>query len=74
MEADEFANEEYDDYDDAEGDRIEADDINIDEYLSDDDTPDYKTQVNNYSEDEERETPFASPSVLQRPSCSTSQR
>ena len=60
-EADEFANEEYDDYDDAEGDRIEADDINIDEYLSDDDTPDYKTQVNNYSEDEERETPFASP-------------
>ena len=60
-EADEFANEEYDDYDDAESDRIEADDINIDEYLSDDDTPDYKTQVNNYSEDEERETPFASP-------------
>ncbi len=60
-EADEFANEDYDDYDDAESDRIEADDINIDEYLSDDDTPDYKTQVNNYSEDEERETPFASP-------------
>jgi RNA polymerase sigma-54 factor len=60
-EADEFANEEYDDYDDAESDRIEADDINIDEYLSDDDTPDYKTQVNNYGEEEERETPFASP-------------
>src|SRR6218665_2182024 len=54
-EADEFANEDYDDYDDAESDRIEADDINIDEYLSDDDTPDYKTQVNNYSDDEERE-------------------
>jgi RNA polymerase sigma-54 factor len=61
FEADEFANEDYDDYDDAESDRIEADDINIDEYLSDDDTPDYKTQANNYSEDEERETPFASP-------------
>jgi len=60
-EADEFANEDYDDYDEAESDRIEADDINIDEYLSDDDTPDYKTQANNYSEDEERETPFASP-------------
>lgn len=63
-EADEFANDDYDDYDDyddAESDRIEADDINIDEYLSDDDTPDYKTQVNNYSDDEERETPFASP-------------
>lgn len=61
-EADEFSNEEYDDYDDAESDRIEADDINIDEYLSDDDTPDYKTQANNYSDDDqERETPFASP-------------
>jgi len=60
-EADEYANEDYDDYDDAESDRIEADDINIDEYLSDDDTPDYKTQVNNYSDDEERETPFAAP-------------
>ncbi|PXY40172.1 RNA polymerase sigma-54 factor [Flavobacterium cheongpyeongense] len=60
-EADEFANEEYDDYDDAESDRIEAEDINIDEYLSDDDTPDYKTQVNNYGDEEERETPFASP-------------
>jgi RNA polymerase sigma-54 factor len=60
-EADEFANEDYDDYDDAESDRIEADDINIDEYLSDDDTPDYKTQVNNYGDEEERETPFASP-------------
>ncbi|WP_166924585.1 RNA polymerase factor sigma-54 [Flavobacterium poyangense] len=60
-EADEFANEEYDDYDDQESDRIEADDINIDEYLSDDDTPDYKTQINNYGDEEERETPFASP-------------
>jgi RNA polymerase sigma-54 factor len=26
-------------------DRMEADDINIDEYLSSDDTPDYKTQA-----------------------------
>ncbi len=59
--ADEYANDDYDDYDDGESDRIEADDINIDEYLSDDDTPDYKTQVNNYSDDEERETPFAAP-------------
>ncbi len=60
-EADEYANDDYDDYDDGESDRIEADDINIDEYLSDDDTPDYKTQINNYSDDEERETPFAAP-------------
>ncbi|MGO4820264.1 MULTISPECIES: RNA polymerase factor sigma-54 [unclassified Flavobacterium] len=61
-EKDEFENEDYDDYDDAESDRIEADDINIDEYLSDDDSPDYKTQANNYSDDdEERESPLASP-------------
>ncbi|MEO8252868.1 MAG: RNA polymerase factor sigma-54 [Flavobacterium sp.] len=59
-EKDEFENEEYDDYEDSE--RIEADDINIDEYLSDDDTPDYKTQANNYSDDDEaRESPLAAP-------------
>jgi RNA polymerase sigma-54 factor len=43
---DEFESE--DDYDDSESDRVEAEDINIDEYLSSDDTPDYKTQTNNY--------------------------
>ncbi|WP_418264245.1 RNA polymerase factor sigma-54 [Flavobacterium faecale] len=54
---DEFENDDYDDYDDS--DRIEADDINIDEYLSDDDTPDYKTQANNYSDDDDdRESPI----------------
>jgi RNA polymerase sigma-54 factor len=38
-----------------------TEDINIDEYLSNDDTPDYKTQANNYSDDdEEREYPFSS--------------
>jgi RNA polymerase sigma-54 factor len=62
-EKDEFDNnEEYDDYDDAQSDRIDAEDINIDEYLNNDDTPDYKTQTSNYSDDdEERETPFAAP-------------
>ena len=59
-ENDEYNNDEYDDYEDS--DRIEADDINIDEYLSDDDTPDYKTQANNYSDDDEaRESPLAAP-------------
>ncbi len=43
-------NEDYDDY---EGERIEAEDINIDEYLSNDETPDYKYQTNNYSDDDE---------------------
>ncbi|MFA9189013.1 RNA polymerase factor sigma-54 [Flavobacterium sp. FBOR7N2.3] len=59
-EKDEFENDDYDDFDDSES--IDADDINIDEYLSDDDTPDYKTQANNYSDDDEaRESPLAAP-------------
>lgn len=59
-EKDEFENDDYDDYDEFEGERIEADDINIDEYLSNDETPDYKTQVNNYSDDDDdRESPLA---------------
>lgn len=58
-EKDDFEDTEYDDYDDTESDRID-DEINIDDYLSDDDTPDYKTQVNNYSDDDEdRESPLA---------------
>jgi len=57
---DEFANEDYDDYDEFEGDRIDAEDINIDEYLSNDETPDYKLQSNNYSDDDDdRSMPFA---------------
>jgi len=58
-EKDEFDNEEeYDDFDDNE--TIETD-INIDEYLSNDETPDYKLQANNYSDEEQRESPLASP-------------
>ncbi|MFY7957262.1 MAG: RNA polymerase factor sigma-54, partial [Flavobacterium macrobrachii] len=58
-EKDEFDNnEDYDEFDDNES--IDADEINIDEYLSDDETPDYKLQANNYSDDDDdRETPFA---------------
>lgn len=59
-EKDEFDTEQYDDYDDSEADRVDAEDINIDEYLNSDDTPDYKTQANNYSDDDDtKETPFA---------------
>jgi RNA polymerase sigma-54 factor len=59
-EKDEFDNnDEYDDYEGNEN--IDADEINIDEYLSNDETPDYKLQANNYSDDDEdREIPFAS--------------
>jgi RNA polymerase sigma-54 factor len=57
-EKDEFEGEEYDDSEDS--DSIDSEDINIDEYLSDDETPDYKYQANNYSNDDEtRETPLA---------------
>ena len=54
---DEFDNE-YDDYDDSES--ISADDINVDDYLSDDEIPDYRTQANNYSsDDEDKNMPYA---------------
>ncbi len=53
-------NDEFDDYDDNESEDIS--DVNIDEYLSSDETPDYKTQANNYSDDdEERESPLVAP-------------
>jgi len=51
-----------DDYDDYDNDHIDAQDINIDEYLSNDETPDYKYQTNNYSDDDEdKSSPFAAP-------------
>ena len=47
-------------YDDVGTESIDTEDINIDEYLSDDDIPSYKTQANNYSEDdEEKNVPYA---------------
>ena len=47
-----------DDYD--ENESINADDINVDEYLSDDEIPDYRTHANNYSSDDEEKTmPYA---------------
>jgi len=57
----------YDEYDDSGNESINTEDINIDEYLSDDEIPNYKTQANNYSsDDEEKEIPFASgPSFTQ---------
>jgi len=60
--ADEYEKEEFDDYEEDEYEHIDAEDINIDEYLSNDETPEYKLQANNYSDDdEERETPLAAP-------------
>lgn len=49
----------YEEPDDSE--TIVAEDINIDEYLSDDEIPGYRTQANNYSPDEEEKSiPYAS--------------
>lgn len=36
-----------------DSDHISTEDINIDEYLSNDETPDYKLQANNYSKDDD---------------------
>ncbi len=48
-----------DDYQDNES--INAEDINVDDYLSDDEIPNYRTQTSNYSiDDEEKNVPYAS--------------
>jgi len=58
----EFESTDYDadgDEYDYDNERIETEDINIDEYLSDDETPEYKLHTNNYSsDDEEKEIPI----------------
>ena len=55
---DNFDNTHEDDYNDSE--TIDSGDINVDEYLSDDEIPDYRTQANNYSADDEEKTmPYA---------------
>lgn len=55
-EFDEFNNSE----DEYEGDTIETE-INIDEYLSDDEVPEYRLNANNYSaDDEDKQVPYAS--------------
>ena len=51
----------FDNYDEtSDSDSISAEDINIDDYLSDDEVPDYRTQTNNYSaDDDEKSIPYA---------------
>ncbi|SMC34661.1 RNA polymerase factor sigma-54 [Cellulophaga tyrosinoxydans] len=60
-ELDNFDDDFEDTYDDgSDNESIGAEDINIDEYLSDDEIPDYRTQANNYSSDDEEKTiPYA---------------
>lgn len=62
--ADEF-DDSYNEFDNTseelnDNESIGSDDINVDEYLSDDEIPDYRTQTNNYSsDDEEKSIPYA---------------
>ncbi len=59
-ELEEFQDDSFDTYD-QEGTEIIESDINVDNYLSDDEIPSYKLNANNYSaDDEERDTPYAS--------------
>jgi RNA polymerase sigma-54 factor len=56
-EFDDFDNS-NDEFDDSES--IGNDEINVDDYLSDDEIPDYRTSANNYSADDEEKTmPYA---------------
>jgi len=57
-EKDEFDNQ--DNLDDDAGEIIDAQDINVDEYLSDDETPDYKLRISNQSaDDDDKKVPYA---------------
>ncbi len=66
----ESGKEDTDEYDDSfdnttdeyeDNDSINAEDINVDDYLSDDEVPDYRTQTSNYSaDDDEKSVPYAS--------------
>tara|TARA_R110000787_G_scaffold104417_3_gene211446 strand:- start:5672 stop:7129 length:1458 start_codon:yes stop_codon:yes gene_type:complete len=59
-EPDSFEDSLENEYEDDGTEKIDTDDINIDDYLSDDEIPNYKTQANNYSsDDEEKNIPYA---------------
>lgn len=61
----ESADDNFDDFDNSQdefndNETIAAEDINVDDYLSDDEIPDYRTHANNYSsDDEEKSVPYA---------------
>ena len=59
-ESDNFEEHVESDSQEQEAEKAEAGEINIDDYLTDDDIPNYKTQSNNHSsDDEERHVPYA---------------
>jgi RNA polymerase sigma-54 factor len=59
-ESDDIDDDLSNEFDDAGSEKDELEDLNIDDYLSDDEVPNYKTQANNYSaDDEEKNVPYA---------------
>lgn len=59
-ESDSYEDSFSDEYEQDGTEKIDTDDINIDEYLSDDEIPSYKTQTSNYSsDDEDKQIPYA---------------
>jgi RNA polymerase sigma-54 factor len=59
LDPEDYNDDVYDQFD--EGTEVIETDINIDNYLSDDETPSYKLSANNYSaDDQEHQTPYAS--------------
>lgn len=60
VESDSYEDSLSNEYEDDGTEKIDAEDINIDEYLSDDEIPSYKTQTSNYSsDDEDKHIPYA---------------
>jgi RNA polymerase sigma-54 factor len=63
-ESDNEFDDKYDEFDNSQEDYNDSEtigeDLNVDEYLSDDEIPDYRTQANNYSsDDEDKDIPYA---------------
>jgi RNA polymerase sigma-54 factor len=59
-ESDDIDDDLSNEFDDAGSEKDELEDMNVDDYLSDDEVPNYKTQANNYSaDDEEKNVPYA---------------
>ena len=59
-ETDAFDDDLSNEFEDRENEKNDTEEIDINEYLSDDDIPDYKTQANNYStDDDEKNVPYA---------------
>ncbi|MGB0838060.1 MAG: RNA polymerase factor sigma-54 [Flavobacteriaceae bacterium] len=60
----EIQQDEYDDFGDSD---VDMKDVNIDDYISDDEIPTYRMESNNYSsDDEDRQVPYASGKTFQQ--------